>query len=129
MQIAKAYEAGGAACLSVLTDAKYFQGSFEYLAQIRAAGVATPLLCKEFIVEAYQLFKARASGADAVLLIAAVLPNSDLAYLIKAANKCGLQVLVEVHTVAGEAPTPSLNNHPVSSDFVEIFFVCAAVAT
>ncbi len=107
MQIAKAYEAGGAACLSVLTDAKYFQGSFEYLAQIRAAGVATPLLCKEFIVEAYQLFKARASGADAVLLIAAVLPNADLAYLIKAANKCGLQVLVEVHTVAGEAPAPS----------------------
>ncbi|CAL8472095.1 g11637 [Coccomyxa elongata] len=100
VKIAKAYEAGGAACLSVLTDAKYFQGSFEYLAQIRAAGVATPLLCKEFIVEAYQLFKARASGADAVLLIAAVLPNADLAYLIKAANKCGLQVLVEVHTVA-----------------------------
>ena len=59
MQIARAYEAGGAACLSVLTDAKYFQGSFEYLQQIRAAGVATPLLCKEFIVEAYQLFKAR----------------------------------------------------------------------
>ena len=58
-QIARAYEAGGAACLSVLTDAKYFQGSFEYLQQIRAAGVATPLLCKEFIVEAYQLFKAR----------------------------------------------------------------------
>jgi indole-3-glycerol phosphate synthase len=95
-QIAKAYEAGGAACLSVLTDAKYFQGSFDYLA-----------LCKEFIVEAYQLFKARASGADAVLLIAAVLPNSDLAYLIKAANKCGLQVLVEVHTIAGGA-TPHM---------------------
>ena len=103
-QIAKAYEAGGAACLSVLTDAKYFQGSFDYLTQIRAAGVGTPLLCKEFVVEAYQLFKARASGADAVLLIAAVLPNSDLAYLIKAAHKCGLQVLVEVHTIAGGAP-------------------------
>lgn len=101
LQIAKAYEAGGAACLSVLTDAKYFQGSFEYLAQIRAAGVGTPLLCKEFIVEAYQLFKARAAGADAVLLIAAVLPNADLAYLIKAAAKCKLQVLLEVHTIAG----------------------------
>ena len=60
-QIAKAYEAGGAACLSVLTDAKYFQGSFEYLQRIRAAGVATPLLCKEFVVEAYQLFKASAA--------------------------------------------------------------------
>ena len=101
VQIAQAYEAGGAACLSVLTDAKYFQGSFEYLQQIRAAGVGTPLLCKEFIVEAYQLFKARASGADAVLLIAAVLPNADLAYLVKAAAKCSLQVLVEVHSVAG----------------------------
>ncbi|CAL5224821.1 g7571 [Coccomyxa viridis] len=100
VRIAQAYEAGGAACLSVLTDAKYFQGSFEYLQQIRAAGVGTPLLCKEFIVEAYQLFKARASGADAVLLIAAVLPNADLAYLVKASAKCSLQVLVEVHSVA-----------------------------
>jgi indole-3-glycerol phosphate synthase len=61
-QIARAYEAGGAACLSVLTDAKYFQGSFEYLTNIRGAGVATPLLCKEFIVEAYQLFKARCAA-------------------------------------------------------------------
>jgi len=59
-QIAQAYEAGGAACLSVLTDARYFQGSFKFLADIRGAGVACPLLCKEFIVEAYQLFKARA---------------------------------------------------------------------
>ena len=53
-------------------------------------------------MEAYQLFKARASGADAVLLVAAVLPNSDLAYLIKAAAKCNLQVLLEVHSIAGE---------------------------
>ena len=113
MQIAKAYEAGGAACLSVLTDAKYFQGSFEYLQQIRAAGVGTPLLCKEFVVEAYQLFKARASGADAVLLIAAVLPNADLAYLIKAANKTGLQVLLEVHSVPGTASTASSLTPPV----------------
>ena len=62
-QIAKAYEAGGAACLSVLTDARYFQGSFQFLADIRAAGVACPLLCKEFIVEAYQLFKVIALAA------------------------------------------------------------------
>jgi len=109
MQIAQAYEAGGAACLSVLTDAKYFQGCFENLQKIRAAGVSTPLLCKEFIVEAYQLFKARASGADAVLLIAAVLPNADLAYLVKAATKCKLQVLVEVHSVPGAAMTLSLS--------------------
>ena len=68
VRIAKAYEAGGAACLSVLTDAKFFQGSFENLAKIRAAGVTCPLLAKEFIVEAYQLYKVRVSGADAVLL-------------------------------------------------------------
>ena len=99
VRIAKAYEAGGAACLSVLTDSKYFQGGFENLQLIRSAGVSCPLLCKEFIVEAYQVFKARASGADAILLIAAVLPNSDMTYLIKAAQGLGLQCLIEVHTV------------------------------
>lgn len=100
VRIAKAYEAGGAACLSVLTDNRYFQGHFEFLTEIREAGVTCPLLCKEFIVEAYQLFKARACGADAVLLIAAVLPNNDLAYLIKSVKKLGMQTLIEVHTIA-----------------------------
>ncbi len=60
VRIAKAYEQGGAACLSVLTDEKFFQGSFDNLRLIRQAGVECPLLCKEFIVEAYQVFKARA---------------------------------------------------------------------
>lgn len=100
VRIAKAYEAGGAACLSVLTDEKFFQGSFENLQKIRAAGVTCPLLCKEFIVEAYQVFKARASGADAILLIAAVLPNQDLEYFMKAATSLGMQCLIEVHTIA-----------------------------
>ena len=99
VRIAQSYEAGGAACLSVLTDSKFFQGGFENLQLIRQAGVACPLLCKEFIVEAYQVFKARASGADALLLIAAVLPNSDMEYLIKSARSVGLQCLIEVHTV------------------------------
>ncbi|KAK9861627.1 hypothetical protein WJX84_006356 [Apatococcus fuscideae] len=98
-KIAKAYEAGGAACISVLTCARYFQGSFDNLLAIRKAGVNCPLLCKEFVVEAYQLFKARACGADAVLLIAAVLPNKDLQYLMRAARKIKLQILLEVHSI------------------------------
>jgi len=98
VRIAQAYEAGGAACLSVLTDEKFFQGSFANLTLIRDAGVACPLLCKEFIVEAYQVYKARASGADAILLIAAVLPNRDLAYFLKVAGGLGMQCLIEVHT-------------------------------
>ena len=64
VQIAREYEQGGAACLSVLTDARYFQGSFDFLEDIRRAGVSCPLLCKEFIVEAYQLYKVR-GGAHA----------------------------------------------------------------
>lgn len=98
VEIAMAYEEGGAACLSVLTDEKFFQGGFENLKLIRNAGVRCPLLCKDFIVDAYQVFLARAMGADAILLIAAVLPNQDLAYLTKAAKKLGMVALVEVHT-------------------------------
>ena len=98
VRIARGYEAGGAACLSVLTDAKYFQGGFENLTAIRAAGVTCPLLCKDFIVDAYQVLKARAAGADCILLIAAVLPNQDLAYFMKAAANLGMACLVEVHS-------------------------------
>ncbi|KAI3803613.1 hypothetical protein L1987_31770 [Smallanthus sonchifolius] len=97
VEIAKAYEKGGAACLSVLTDAKYFQGSFENLEAIRNAGITCPLLCKEFIVDAWQLYYARAKGADAVLLIAAVLPDLDIKYMTKICKLIGLTALVEVH--------------------------------
>jgi indole-3-glycerol phosphate synthase len=99
VRIAAAYEAGGATCLSVLTDKKFFQGDFDFISQIRASGNSLPILAKEFVVEAYQLYRARAAGADAVLLIAAVLPNEDLRLLLSASRKVGLQVLVEVHTV------------------------------
>ena len=98
VKIAKAYEEGGAACLSVLTDEKFFQGGFENLALIREAGVTCPLLCKEFIVDAYQIYLARKYGADAILLIAAVLPNQDLKYFIKIAHSLGMKCLIEVHT-------------------------------
>ena len=98
VKIAQAYEAGGAACLSVLTDEKYFQGGFENLELIRSAGVTCPLLCKEFIVDAYQIYLARKYGADAILLIAAVLPNQDLKYFTKIAKSLGMAALIEVHT-------------------------------
>ncbi|KAI3933391.1 hypothetical protein MKW98_006750 [Papaver atlanticum] len=97
VKIAQAYEKGGAACLSVLTDEKYFQGSFGNLEKIRNAGVQCPLLCKEFIIDARQIYYARTKGADAVLLIAAVLPDLDIQYMTKICKTLGLAALVEVH--------------------------------
>ena len=94
--IAKGYAAGGASCLSVLTDKQFFQGGFEVLVQVRQA-VELPLLCKDFILTPYQLYQARAAGADAALLIAAILSDADMAYLLKVAKALGLTVLVEVH--------------------------------
>ncbi len=97
--IAQAYERGGASCLSVLTDEKFFQGSFENLSLIRTV-TELPLLCKEFIIYPYQMYKARVSGADAILLIAAILSDKDLQYFLKIAKTLGLAALVEVHTLA-----------------------------
>lgn len=96
--IAKAYEAGGANCLSVLTDEKFFQGSFENLQLVRSA-VQLPLLCKEFIIYPYQIYLARSRGADAVLLIAAILSDKDLRYFLKIIEGLGMAALVEVHTL------------------------------
>lgn len=96
--IAKAYENAGASCLSVLTDEKFFQGSFDNLNLVRQE-VALPLLCKEFIIYPYQIYFARAKGADAVLLIAAVLENKDLNYFIKIIKALGMTPLIEVHTL------------------------------
>jgi indole-3-glycerol phosphate synthase len=97
--IARAYGAGGASCLSVLTDKAFFQGGFEVLVQVRQV-VDLPLLCKDFILSPYQLYQARAAGADAALLIAAILSDQDMAYLLKVARSLGLAVLVEVHDAA-----------------------------
>lgn len=98
VQIAIAYEEAGATCLSVLTDSEFFQGSFEYLAAIRQA-VDLPLLCKEFIIYPYQIYLARTKGADAILLIAAILSDQDLKYFVKIAQGLGMTPLVEVHTL------------------------------
>lgn len=96
--IARSYEQGGATCLSVLTDQKFFQGSFEYLARIRAV-TQLPLLCKEFVIYPYQMYLARVNGADAVLLIAAILSDKDLQYFLKIAAALSMTALVEVHTL------------------------------
>ena len=120
--IAKAYAAGGASCLSVLTDKQFFQGGFEVLVDVRAA-VDVPLLCKDFILTPYQLYQARAAGADAALLIAAILTDQDLSYLSKVAATLGLTVLVEVHDSEelervlnlGGFPLIGINNRDLTS--------------
>jgi indole-3-glycerol phosphate synthase len=97
VEIAKSYQQGGATCLSVLTDKKFFQGSFENLELVRQA-VDIPLLCKEFIIYPYQIYLARSHGADAVLLIAAILDDRDLQYFLKIVRALGMTALIEVHT-------------------------------
>jgi indole-3-glycerol phosphate synthase len=98
--IARAYSAGGAACLSVLTDETYFQGSLAYLGAIRDA-VPLPLLRKDFLVDVAQVYEARLEGADAILLIVAAVPSpARLAELRHVAETLGMDALVEVHDAA-----------------------------
>lgn len=96
-EIARSYEAAGAACLSVLTDEQYFQGSDEYLQQAREACVL-PVLRKDFLIDPWQVFESRLLGADCVLLIVAAMGRDQLQDLAGLATEAGLDVLVEVHT-------------------------------
>ncbi len=94
--IARCYQEGGAACLSVLTDEPFFQGSLQYLRDVRQS-VDLPLLRKDFIVDRYQLLQARAAGADCVLLIAECLSAAELRRLTEEAMELGLQTLIELY--------------------------------
>lgn len=94
--IARSYLAGGAACLSVLTDGPFFRGSLDHLRAVRAA-VELPLLRKDFLLDPYQVYEARAAGADCILLIVAALDDARLADLYAAAAELGLDALIEVH--------------------------------
>jgi len=124
--IARIYEAHGATCLSVLTDETYFQGSLDYLRQIRA-NVAIPLLRKDFILDSYQLLEARAAGADAVLLIAECLDDCNLRKLHNEALELGLTPLVEFYdpenlprVLAAGATLIGVNNRDLRTFVVDL---------
>lgn len=106
--IARAYESAGAAAISVLTDEKYFGGTLEHLTAVRCA-VGIPVVRKEFIIDEYQVLEARAAGADAVLLIAAVLDRAQLRDLVDAVRAMDMHALVEIHD-AGEIERAAESN-------------------
>jgi indole-3-glycerol phosphate synthase len=123
---AQAYHAGGAACLSVLTDAPYFGGRLDYLAAVRAA-VPLPLLRKDFTIDPYQVDEARVAGADAILLIVSCLSEALVRDLAARARDRGLDVLVEVHdeseldvALAAEARLVGVNNRNLASFEVDL---------
>lgn len=108
-EIALSYQQGGAACLSVLTDIDFFQGSDDYLRQARAA-CSLPVIRKDFIIDPYQVYEARVIEADCILLIAACLDDAQLHSLNDLAHELGMDVLIEVHDEAELQRTLALEN-------------------
>ncbi len=126
-RIAAAYEAGGATCLSVLTDEPYFDGRDAYLGQARHAAPTLPALRKDFIIDSYQIRESRALGADAILLIAAALDDAELRAFEAEAMALGLDVLVEVHdeaeldrALALSTPLIGVNNRDLRTMTVDL---------
>lgn len=126
VRIAKEYEAGGASCLSVLTDEKFFQGSLDYLRQIREA-VKLPLLRKDFIIDERHILEAIEWGADAILLIVAILTDAQLKQFHLLAAEAGLAALVEVHddaeldrALAVDAQLIGVNNRDLKTFKVDL---------
>jgi indole-3-glycerol phosphate synthase len=126
VMIAQAYERGGAACLSVLTDEIYFQGSLKFLTNVKR-NVTLPILRKDFIIDEYQLFEARAAGADAVLLIAECLDAKKLKQLYDRARELGLHVLIELYeptnleaVLATGCPLVGVNNRDLRTFEVDL---------
>jgi len=126
VELAQTYAEGGAAAISVLTEADYFMGSIEHLAAIREV-IGLPLLRKDFIFDPYQVHESRAYGADALLLIAAILSQGQLEELISLSHSLGLRCLVEVHneveverTVLSEAEIIGINNRDLNTFAVDI---------
>jgi indole-3-glycerol phosphate synthase len=115
--IARIYESNGAAAISVLTDEKFFQGRLSFLADVRSVTSSVPLLRKDFIIDEYQIYQSRLAGADAILLIAAILNLSTLDRYLNIAHEIGLDCLVEVHSedeldivLKTDAPVIGINN-------------------
>lgn len=96
-EIARIYETHGASAISVLTDERFFQGSLSYLTEIKKT-VHVPVLRKDFIIDPYQIYEARSAGADAILLIAAILSKEEMQHFLELAKELGMDCLVEVHT-------------------------------
>ena len=99
VEIARIYETGGAAAISVLTDEKFFQGRLSYLTDVKKS-VNLPILRKDFIIDSYQIYEARSAGADAILLIAALLTKEEIQHYLELARELDMDCLVEVHSEA-----------------------------